>query len=127
MLGWFIVPYFATTLFLGLLGLGVFFYLIVRNLISNYIFARYSIMANTPIITLDEFYITVTVLNFLGAALFVLGILFSIFGLRSVRPKGVNIYSPLILATYLIIYLTVYPIILIGSIVRIIKGDYGWW
>ncbi len=126
MLGLFIVPYFTLTLLLGLIGLGIFVYIAVRNVLSNLLYAKYTIAAGSSLISLDNLYFTVNVLNFLGIALFVLGVIFTLIGLKIIRPKGVKIYSPPLLAAYIIIYLTIYPIILISSIIRLARKDVGW-
>jgi len=127
MLGWFIVPYFATTLFLGVLGLGIFGYLITRNFLSTLFFTKYTLVAGSSLVTLNEFYFTATVLNILGLGIFILGIVLTITGLRTIKIKGVRVYSPVLLTAYLLVYLSIYPIILINSIIRIIRKDYKWW
>ncbi|MBS3074364.1 glycosyltransferase family 2 protein [Candidatus Pacearchaeota archaeon] len=127
MLGMFIVPYFALTLFLGLLGLGIFIYLTIRNMLSSILYTKYTIAAGSSLITLNDFYFTATVLNFLGIALFIASLIFTIIGLRAIKQEGVKIYSPPLMAAYLLIYLTIYPIILINSIIRLIRGDVKWW
>ncbi|MEK6919382.1 MAG: glycosyltransferase family 2 protein [Nanoarchaeota archaeon] len=126
MLGLFIVPYFALTLFLGLFGMGIFVYLITRNILSSVLYTKYTIAAGSSLLTLNDFYFTATVLNFLGIALFLASTIFTIIGLRTIRPAGVKIYSPPIMGAYLLVYLTIYPVILINSIIRIIRGDLRW-
>ncbi len=127
MLGLFIIPYFVATLILGLTGLGIFSYLIIRRIISFILLTKYSSLANVPVVTLNQFYFTASILNYLGVVLFIFGLFFTIFALRTIKPKGINIYSPLVLLIYLLVYLTIYPFILVTSIIRIIIGDYGWW
>jgi poly-beta-1,6-N-acetyl-D-glucosamine synthase len=127
MLGMFIVPYFALTLFLGLVGMGIFIYLTMRNMLSSLLYTKYTIAAGSSLITLNDLYFTATILNMLGIALFVASTIFTIIGLRTIRPSGVKIYSPPLMGAYLLIYLTIYPVILINSIIRLIKGDVKWW
>ena len=76
MLGFFIIPFFILSTFLGLLGLSIFFYVIIRRIIARFLLTKYSIIAGTPLLSLDEFYITPTILNYLGIAMFILGLIF---------------------------------------------------
>jgi len=127
MLGLFIIPYFALTLLLGVVGLGIFSYLVIRRFFLTTLYTKYAFLANVPVVTLNDFYFTSSVLNYIGVVLFVLGLFFTIFALKTIKPKGINIYSPILLLIYLLIYLTAYPIILLISLVRIARGDYRWW
>lgn len=116
-LGYFIIPFFAISMFLGLVGVLIFIYLMSRNLISSFLFTKYSIAAGSSLITFNELSITPTVLNFFGIVLFVLGAFFTIFGLATMKEtqfKGFrNIFN---LLFYMIVYLTLYPLILILAI-----------
>lgn len=131
-LGYFIIPFFALSMFLGLLGMGVFFYLATTRIISNFLYAKYSITANTPLLTLENLYITPSVLNYLGVILFMLGLFFVVFAL-SIMKEGTfrgfrNIFN---LLFYVVVYLTVYPLILVIAIgkmagYKIIGKRIGW-
>jgi len=121
-LGYFIMPFFALSLFLGLLGIGVFSYIFTRNLISNFLYTKYSITTNTPLLTFEDFYITPSILNYLGVILFILGLFFVILGL-SIMKEGKfrgfrNVFN---LLFYLIVYLTLYPLILVVAIGKMIS------
>lgn len=126
MLGAYIIPYFVLSLFLGLLGLSIFFYLLVRRLISWTLISRFSIVASTPVVTLNQLNVTPSVLNFFGLALFLLGAVFTIYGLGVMKQQDLkkqNIFNILI---YLLVYLTIYPFIMITSTYRFLRGRYGW-
>jgi len=131
-LGYFIIPFFTLSMFLGVLGVGVFFYVFIRNAFSKFLFTGYSIAANTPLLTLNDFYITPSVLNYLGIVMFVLGLFFVVIGLRVMKEgrfKGFrNIFN---LLFYMVVYLTLYPLILVIAICKMtiykIKGKrLGW-
>jgi peptidoglycan-N-acetylglucosamine deacetylase len=126
MLGAFILPLFTTQLFLGVVGLGVFLYVTIRRVVSNYLFAAYSIPARVPVLTMNDLLITPSFLNYLGAILFVAGFIFTIIVL-SIMKSGVlkrqNIFN---LLFYSLVYLSVYPVIMISSIYNFIKKNYKW-
>ncbi len=126
MLGAFIIPYFSLSLFLGLFGLGIFIYLLIRRALYYYLSTQYSIYAQTAIFTLQELSFTPSILNFLGASLFLLGAGFTIMviGLMNEpQVKNKNIFN---LLFYLLIYLTVYPFIMITGLYKLATGRYSW-
>jgi cellulose synthase/poly-beta-1,6-N-acetylglucosamine synthase-like glycosyltransferase len=126
MLGAFILPYFITSLFLGLLGLCIFFYLFSQRFLNIFFFTKYSFISDTAVITMENFNITPTVLNFFGIALFLLGWVFTIYGLGVMKQhslKNQNLFNILV---YLVVYLTIYPFIMVPSIYKFARGKFGW-
>jgi cellulose synthase/poly-beta-1,6-N-acetylglucosamine synthase-like glycosyltransferase len=126
MLGLFILPFFVLQLFLGALGLGIFFYLIITRIISNYILLKYSIPAGVPILTIDSFFITPSFLNYLGVILFAVGLIFTIVSLSIMKDtifKKQNIFNILF---YSVIYLMVYPFIMISAVYNYFKRGTKW-
>jgi len=126
MLGFFILPFFALQLFLGLLGLSIFFYLTTTRIFNNYLFAKYSVSLGTPLITMEDFLITPSFLNYLGVVLFILGAIFTLIVLGIMKSgvlKKQNIFNILI---YLLIYLSVYPFIMISSLYHFFTGKRKW-
>ncbi len=124
MLGAFIVPFFSASLFLGLFGLGVFFYLLARRLLVSYLSTKYSVYASTAILRLEELSFAPSVLNFFGVVLFILGAMFTLFGLGMMgERKNVSWFD---LFFYWIVYLTIYPFIIIHSLWQMATGKYSW-
>ncbi len=126
MLGAFILPFFTLSLFLGLFGLGIFGYLFARRFLVSYFMTRYAVYASSSVLYLQDLTFSPSILNFFGAALFFLGMFFTIFGLRTVRLQKShwgNIFNFLF---YSLVYLTVYPLLLIISTYRVLVGDYRW-
>lgn len=126
MLGMFILPFFVLQLFLGALGLSIFFYLIITRFISNYLLVTYSIPVGVPIVTIDSLYITPTFLNYIGIILFGVGLLFTILVLSIMKEtvlKKQNIFN---LLFYSMIYLTVYPFIMISAVYNYFKRETKW-
>jgi hypothetical protein len=126
MLGYFIVPFFALGMFLGLIGLGIFAYLIARRTISNYLLTRYSIEVGVPLITMDDFLITPSVLNYFGILLFALFFFFNVFIFAIIKDKVGEKQSFFNLLFYMLIYLLIYPITLIPAVVHMVRGKRVW-
>lgn len=121
-LGYFILPFFALSMFLGLVGIGIFSYLAVRKLISNFLFTKFALSVGTSIVTLESLNISPSILNLFGIVMFILGALFTLFGLALMKEEGIkgtrNVFNILF---YMIIYLTLYPFVLILAIGKMIK------
>lgn len=126
MLGFFIIPFFITSTFLGLLGLSIFFYLITRRTISNFLYTKYSIVADTPLITLNNFYITPSILNYLGIALFLLGLIFLFIVFAVLKEKVFAKENILNIPFYMIVYIAFYPFIMIAAMWHMAKGKRVW-
>ncbi|MEM3405402.1 MAG: glycosyltransferase [Candidatus Pacearchaeota archaeon] len=123
-LGYFIIPLFSISMFLGLFGLSVFFYLLIRKLILIYKITYLSKVSSVPILTMNDIYITVTVLNFFGIIVFLLGLYFTLIGLRVINPGIKKSFFNLLI--YLCLYLSIYPTVLLVSFYKIIKKDIKW-
>ncbi|MCU0642322.1 MAG: glycosyltransferase, partial [archaeon] len=124
MLGAFILPFFTFSMFLGFFGIVLFTYLTGRGLLIRYLDLKYSLYAGSSIMHLQELSFAPSILNFFGAALFFLGLFFTIYGLGEMKiekEKRGNIFN---LLFYSLVYLTVYPLILVLSTYKMIRGNY---
>jgi poly-beta-1,6-N-acetyl-D-glucosamine synthase len=125
-LGMFVLPFFIIQFFLGLLGLIVFFYVTVTTLISKYIFVKYSIPAGSPLLTMNDLFITPSFLDYLGIILFVVSFIFTIICLniiKKISPKKTKILN---LIFFTIFYMAVYPLITISAIYNYFKRNNKW-
>ena len=126
MLGAFIIPFFSFSLFIGLFGLGLFLYLISRRLIVSYLSTKYSLYASTAVIRLEEFSFSPSILNFFGFTLFLLGVSYTFYVLKVMKAQKIrdrNIFNVLF---YSIIYLAIYPTIMITAMYKLARGKYSW-
>jgi len=126
MLGWFIIPFFILSTFLGLLGLTIFFYLMTRRVISNYLRTLFSIEAGVPILTINELYITPSILNYLGVVLFIAGLIFTLLVLSILKENILKKENLLNIPFYMMIYLTFYPFIMLNASWHAIVGKRIW-
>ena len=126
MLGFFILPFFIVSMFLGLLGLSIFFYLLTTRIISNFLRTRYSIITETPILTAEEIFITPSVLNYLGIVLFFLGLILLLIIFVVLKEKILKKENMFNIPFYMIVYMALYPFIMLTAIWHVIKGERVW-
>jgi biofilm PGA synthesis N-glycosyltransferase PgaC len=126
MFGYFVVPFFTIGIFLGLVGILVFLYILLRKGISYFLLTRYSLETSVPLISLSEVYITPSVLNYFGLLLFVLFLVFNLFVLSLMKDRFLGKQSFFNLIFYMTIYLLVYPFTLITAMWHYYKGKMVW-
>ena len=129
MLGFFVFPFISISM---LLSIGVFLfglYLIARAAVSTFFSAKYSYTANVAILRMQDLNLNPSILIFFTIILFTTSWFYSRFILRTMRDKDDDrqefwkVFNRLF---YLLVYLTLYPIIWFTAYYRIIKGDYRW-
>ena len=126
MLGYFILPFFSISLVLGVFGLGVFFYRVIREISSWYLSTKYSIAAQTALIALNDINFNPSVLNFLGVVLFVLGMAFIFLALKRVNEHIHEKESFFSVIFYSLIYIMLRPAVVIISLYKFFTGNYSW-
>lgn len=127
MLGAFIIPFFSASLFIGLFGLGMYIYLMSRRLLVAYLSTKYSLAASTAVVSLQDLSFSPSVLNFFGAILFILGLSFTLlalFVMKEYHLKRSNSFFNIMF--YIIVYLAVYPFIMVTSLTKLATGKYSW-
>jgi cellulose synthase/poly-beta-1,6-N-acetylglucosamine synthase-like glycosyltransferase len=125
-LGAFILPFFVISMLTGIVGIGLFAYLTFKRLWVSYFATQLSFIAGTEILRFSELNLSPSVLNFFGLSLIVFGGMFTFFGLSIVKEKELRDKNLLVLGFYFIFYLALYPILLITSIYKLIRGNYTW-
>ena len=126
MLGFFILPFFVLQLFLGLVGLSIFFYLITTRIISNFLYTKYSVSIGTPLVTMNDLLITPNFLNYLGVVLFFMGVIFTLGVLYILQDNILSKRNIFNLIFYFLFYLAIYPFIMINAIYHFFKGGAKW-
>jgi len=126
MLGLFIIPFFIFSTFLGLLGLSIFTYLVTIRILKNYLLIKFSFVADTAVVTLDQFFFTPSVLNYLGVVLFIFGTTFTLLILFSLKDIALKKQSFFNIFFYMLVYLAIYPFIMVTAIIDVARGKTRW-
>ncbi len=126
MLGAFILPFFFVSMFVGILGIVIFTYLMFNRFYSTFLATKFSSYLGTEIVSFSDLNLSLSILNYFGIALFILGGLFTFLGLSIVKEKEFRNKNWFLLFFYFVIYLSLYPIILITSIYKLSRGKYSW-
>jgi biofilm PGA synthesis N-glycosyltransferase PgaC len=126
MLGMFIIPFFSVSLFIGLVGIFLFLYLVIRRFLVIYLSTKYSIIANETVTRLIHFSFNPSVLNFFGISLFLLGCFYTLFALITMKElnlKHINLFN---LIFFLTLYLMIYPLVMISALYKFAVKKYSW-
>lgn len=125
-LGNFILPFFILSWLVGLFGIGIFGYRIARIVLLKYLSASYSIQAQTAVFSLSDINLTISALIFFGLAVFFLSLFYTIFALSNIKEDKYKKENWFTVGFYMLFYLLFYPIILIISSYKFLKGDLKW-
>ena len=126
MLGTFVLPLFILYWCLGLFGLIVLSYRIFRESIIQVLSTGYSIETQSAILTLRDINLTPNVLVFFGMTIFFLSLVFTITILAYLKEDEFKKTGLLSLLIYMFVYLTLYPLMLVTSLYKFLKGKYSW-
>jgi len=126
MLGKFILPFFIFGWLLGIFGLIVFSYRLITRIILQYFSTTYSITSEVAVIRLQDIGLTPNILIFFGIFTLFLSLFFTSIALIHLKEKDFRRNSLATLFTYMFFYLLVYPIILITSFVKYLRGYNKW-
>jgi biofilm PGA synthesis N-glycosyltransferase PgaC len=126
MLGKFILPFFVFGWLLGVIGLITLIYRLATRLIFQYFSTTYSVEAQVAIITFRDISLTPNILVFFGIFTLFLSLSFTFISLIHLKEKDFRRNSIFTLFIYMFFYLLVYPIILITSFVKYLRGYNKW-
>ena len=125
MLGSFILPFFIFSWFIGIFGLMVLFYRVIRLFIVRYLSTLYSVQAETAILRLSEINLTPNILLFFGLTLVIFSFTFTMLALRHSKEEIIK-DGVLNIFIYMFFYLLSYPLILIISLYKFSRGKSSW-
>lgn len=126
-LGSFVLPFFVLSWVLGILGIGILVYRGLQRIAVNYLATKFSISAQTAILTLREINLTPNVLVFFGTAFLILSLSFTILALFYTKEKEFKKTRILSILIYSFIYLLVYPFVVINSVIKYLgKKQKSW-
>lgn len=126
MLGKFILPFFIMGWLIGIFGLIVLGYRIVNRLIFQYFSTTYSVQTEAALITFNDINLTPNILIFFGIFTLFLSLTFTSISLIHLRERDFKRSSIFTIFAYMFFYLLVYPIILITSFVKYLRGNITW-
>lgn len=127
MFGAFILPFISLSVILSIATFLFTSYLILRNIITRTLITSYSIYTDSTILTFQEINLYPSVIIFYFIVLFTLSISYSLYVLKKTHyEKNLTIKKFLNILFYILIYLTLYPIVWFAAIYRFIKQDFTW-
>ncbi len=127
MLGYFIIPLFTLSWFLGLTGLFFLVYRISKYLMMKFLVAKYSIAAQVALISTNDFNLNPSILFIFGITLLTLGLVYTITALcYSKEQKRISIHPLRDIFIYSFFYLLMYPPLLIISFYKYLRGYNTW-
>lgn len=126
MLGYFILPYFIFNWILGVVGLSVLFYRVVRTLIVRYLATTYSVGAQVSVLRFNDISLTPSILVFFGVASLIMNFFVVVIALLHAKGQG-HKHDPFWnVLFYMFFYLLTYPIVLFTSIFKFFTGSLSW-
>ncbi len=125
-LGCFVLPFFVLSWTLGIFGAGILIYRGARRLLVHYLATKYSVAAQTAVLTLREINLAPNILLFFGTAFILLSLFYTLLALSYLKEKEfkkTNLFSVL---AYSFVYVLAYPFILINSAYKYLKKKRSW-
>ncbi len=126
MLGCFILPFFVISLFLGVVGLGIFAYVFISRFILVRFITEYRIVSDSSLLSLDDLAVTPTVLNVFGIFLFLTSLVYTLLAQGIMKEKAFKKGNLLYMPVYLVFYLMCYPFIIPIAIYKVLRKDISW-
>jgi len=125
-LGLFIIPYFVSSMLIGLAGLLILTYRLIKGFIVDYWIVRYSLPGEAANNLFGNINLTPSIVNIYGVVMFLIGLMFTLFALSKIREDGYKKANVFNLSFYLLIYLMIYPFLMIYSFYKLIRKNYSW-
>jgi hypothetical protein len=126
MLGNFILPFFVLSWVTSIFGMLIIVYRMLRSIVLEFFFTKYSIAAETTFMSLKDVNLTPNILVFFGIIVFALSLITAFIALKKIQEKDYKSEGPISLFVFIIFYVMVWPIVLIISIYKLMTGKTGW-
>lgn len=126
MLGSFILPFFSFSWILAIFGILVLIYRIIRITIIRTLSFSYSAKVNTALLTMKEINLSPNALLFFGIATLFMGLFLTLLAISYSKEKDFKKQGIFMILNYTFFYLLLYPIILITSIYKYLRGYKSW-
>ena len=127
MFGAFILPFVSLSIILSIATFIFSTYLILRTILAKILTLTYSVSTNSAVFTFQEINLYPSVIIFYFIVLFTLSICYSWYILKAIKyEENLNLKKFLSLLFYILVYLTLYPLVWFVSIYRFLKKDYKW-
>jgi len=126
MFGYFVIPFFIFGLTIGILGVGIFFWIYMIRLFQRMEIVFYKMDAGVPLVALQDLNITPSVLNYFGIVLFIIFFLFTIFVLMAMKDDVLKKQKTYEILLYSTMYLIAYPFMIIWSVYKWSRGYNRW-
>lgn len=126
MLGNFVLPFFIFSWALGVFGLAILAYRGIRTIIYRSLVTSYSVETQTALLNLRDIGLAPSILVYIGVILFTLSVAFALIALFSIKEKGFKRPGIFTFMVYEFFYLLAYPVILVDSAQRLIRGRKKW-
>jgi len=128
MLGAFVLPFFIFSWFVGVFGIAIILYRVVRAVLLNFLSASLSIKAQTAVLAVHDINLVPNVLLFMGLVVFFFSLAYTLIAFFSIKEDRSKFKRPGIfpITFYIFLYLLVYPIILIVSAFKLMVGKKKW-
>ncbi len=126
MMGMFVAPFFIGSLILSILGLSLIVYLFSMKILSIYFLTKHSIITSNNPFNINKLYILPNSFTFFAIVFIIITIIILYNALKTMKIHTKIPVISLSFLIYLFIYVTLFPILLIHSIYKIIIKDIKW-
>lgn len=127
MLGAFVLPFFVFSWLLGAFGLFILLYRAIRTIVVKFLLTTYSVEAHTAVLRFQDINFNPSILMYIGIVLLTLSVTYSLIALFTVKER--KEYKRPTVFTFIIyefFYLLMYPIVLVTSGYKYLRGDIRW-
>tara|TARA_Y100000034_G_scaffold119444_1_gene161248 strand:+ start:2082 stop:3266 length:1185 start_codon:yes stop_codon:yes gene_type:complete len=128
MFGIFVMPFVSFSIIMSLFTFSFSMYLLLKLLFTKFLSTGYSVTVDTALFNLQEVNFYPSALIFYFVVLFGISFVYTWYVLKITKyEENLTIKKFFNVIFYMLIYLTVYPIVWFASIYRYATGDMKWW